>query len=127
MNAWLADVVLAMHFAFVVFIVAGLPLVWLGAIARWQWIRHRGFRIAHLAAILFVAFESLLGVLCPLTVWEDALRGMPERRTFIARWLHRLMYYDLPDRVFVIAYAVFAVAVALTYVAIPPRRKRGPQ
>ena len=127
MNAWLADVVLAMHFAFVVFVVAGLPLVWLGAIARWQWIRHRGFRIAHLAAILFVAFESLLGVLCPLTVWEDALRGMPERRTFIARWLHRLMYYDLPDRVFVIAYAVFAVAVALTYVAIPPRRKRGPQ
>lgn len=123
----LADLILVVHFLFVLFVVAGLPLVWTGALAGWRWVRHRGFRLAHLAAILFVAAESLAGVWCPLTLWEDALRGTAEDKSFVARWIHRLMYYDLPPAVFTAAYLLFAALVALTWWRIPPRHRKGTQ
>lgn len=125
MNALLADALLVLHFAFVLFVVGSLPLIWLGAWAGWGWIRSRAYRLAHLAAILFVTAESLLGMMCPLTVWEDALRGVQQDRSFIARWIYRVMYYQFPEYVFAIAYAAFAVIVAATYRAIPPHRNPG--
>lgn len=122
MNALLADAVLILHFGFVLFVVGSLPLIWIGAWREWTWIRCRVFRLAHLAAILFVTAESLLGMVCPLTVWEDALRGIRHDEGFIARWVHRVMYYQFPEHVFVVAYAAFAIIVAATYWLIPPRR-----
>lgn len=118
----LADVLLVVHFGFVLFVVLGLPLVWWGAAAGWGWIRHRAFRLAHLAAILFVAVEALLGMMCPLTVWEDALRGGGPASGFIARRVHDWLYYDLPPAAFTAAYVGYALLAALTYWKIPPRR-----
>jgi len=120
----LADLVLVVHFLFAGFIVAGLPLIWAGAGFGWRWVRHRGFRLTHLAAILVVTAESLAGVWCPLTIWEDMLRGTVEEKSFIARWIHRLLFYDLPPGFFTAAYLLFATLVALTWWRIPPRRKQ---
>jgi len=117
----LADAVLAVHFLFVLFVVGGFALILIGA-RHWGWVRNRAFRIAHLAAIVFVAAEALLGVTCPLTYWEDLLRASGrEERSFIGRWLAWLLYYNLPEWVFAIAYAAFASAVILAWRAIPPR------
>ena len=124
MAAFVADVVLLLHLAFVLFVVAGLPLVWIGAAAGWPWVRCPAFRLAHLAAIGFVTLESLLGMVCPLTVWEDALRGVSRERSFVARWIHVLIYYDLPEYVFTLAYVAFAALVALTWWLVPPLRGR---
>jgi polyferredoxin len=122
MYTLLADALLVLHFLFVVFVVASVPLIWAGALAGWSWVKNRRYRIAHLAAILFVTAEALLGMMCPLTVWEDALRGVQQERGFVARWLHRVLYYQLPEEAFVAAYAAFAVVVAATYYFVPPRR-----
>ncbi len=119
---WLADLILIVHFAFVLFVTGGLLLIWIGALAGWRWVRNFGFRIAHLAAISFVALEALLGMVCPLTAWEDALRGAPSETSFIARWLHRLLYYSFPDWVFTTAYLLFALAVAATWRYVRPQR-----
>lgn len=124
MNLLLADLVLLAHFFFVLFVVASLPLVWTGAAAGWRWVRHFGFRAIHLAAILIVSAEALAGIWCPLTILEDALRGHDADKGFIARWLHALLFYDLPSWMFTAAYVVFAAAVALTWLFIPPVRKR---
>jgi hypothetical protein len=123
MTSVLADLVLIAHFAFVLFVVGGLAVVWLGAAAGWRWVRNIWFRAAHLAAIAFVAAESLAGVWCPLTVWEDALRGRREEKTFVARWIHRVMFYEAPEWLFTTAYVSFAVAVAATWWWIRPRRR----
>lgn len=121
MNARLADLVLVAHFAFVLFVVGGFAAIWLGAALGWRWVRNRAFRYAHLAAIAFVAAQSLAGAACPLTVWEDVLRrGTPHGRSFVARWVGRLLYYDLPEWVFALAYVVFASAVAVTLWLVPP-------
>jgi len=124
MNPFLADIVLIVHFLFVAFVVGGLALIWVGAASGWAWVRNFWFRVAHLAAIVFVAGEALVGVWCPLTVWEDALRGVHGEKSFVARWIHRLLFYDFPGWVFTVAYVLFALVVIATLVWLPPRRRR---
>jgi hypothetical protein len=118
----LADIVLAVHFVFVLFVVAGLFLIWLGKALGWRWVQNFWFRALHLAAIVFVAAEAIVGVTCPLTLWEDSLRGGGDGTSFIGRWLSRLLYYTFPEWVFTVAYVAFALLVAMTYWFIPPRR-----
>jgi polyferredoxin len=118
-----ADVLLVVHFAIAAFIVGGLLLVWLGAALGWRWVKNPWFRYLHLAAIVFVAGEALIGMACPLTVWEDALRGGVRPESFVGRWVRQLLFYQAPEWVFTVAYAAWAAASALTLVLVPPRRK----
>lgn len=119
-----ADIILVIHALVVVFNVGGLAAIWIGAALKWRWIRNFWFRAIHLGAMGFVAAESLVGVLCPLTVLEDALRqgGRPES-SFVQRWVSRLLYYDLPERVFTVVYVLFALIVVLTFIYIRPGRR----
>jgi hypothetical protein len=118
----LADVVLLVHALFVVFVVGGLAFIWIGALCGWRGVRSFPFRILHLAAILLVCAEALIGVACPLTAWEDQLRASPAQSDFVARWLHRILYYDFPGWVFLTLYLLFALAVAVSFVLIRPSR-----
>jgi hypothetical protein len=122
MSPLLADTILLIHFAFVLFVVGGLGLTWIGVWCGWRWIRNLQFRILHLAAIIFVAGEALLGIMCPLTEWEDALRGATPDKSFIARWVHRLMFFQFPEWVFTTAYVLFALVVVATWRWVPPQR-----
>lgn len=122
----LADIVLLIHASFILFVVAGLVLIWIGWILKWKFVRNFWFRVLHLAAIGVVVMESISGVVCPLTLWEDKLRllaGSQARYTssFIQEWVHRLIFYDLDERVFTIIYLAFFLAVALSFWLIPPR------
>lgn len=119
----IADLLVAVHFAIVLFIVGGLLAVWAGAALGWRWVRDPGFRYAHLAAIGYVAAEALLGIACPLTVWEDLLRGGVQADSFVARWVRRLLYYDAPAWAFTAAYVAWALATLATLRFVPPRRK----
>jgi hypothetical protein len=121
----LADLLLVLHFCIAGFIVLGLILVWIGALAGWAWVRNRWFRYLHLAAIVFVAAEALLGAACPLTVWEDLLRGGLRPESFVGRWVQRLLYYSAPEWLFTAAYCAWAAATLLTLRFVPPRRKAG--
>lgn len=127
MESFLADLILIVHFVFVLFVVGGLALIWIGAACGWRRVRNLWFRLAHLAAILFVVAESLIGVMCPLTVWEDILRGGARSDMgFIARWVHRILFYHFPEWVFTAAYVLFALLVAGTWWLVRPsviRRK----
>ena len=122
-NAPLADFVLTVHFLFVTFVVGGLPLIWVGAAAGWDWVRNFWFRVAHLAAIVFVACEALIGIWCPLTIWEARLRGIEAEKSFIAQWIHRILFYDFPGWVFTTAYVAFALAVWATWWRVPPKKR----
>lgn len=122
MNPLLADIVLVVHFAFVLFVVGGLVLIWIGVVLRWAWVRNFCFRVAHLCAIVYVAAEAVAGIWCPLTVWEAELRGTQADTGFIAHWIHRLLFYDFPPWVFTAAYVAFALLVMATFWCVPPQR-----
>jgi hypothetical protein len=124
----MADTILVVHFLIAAFIVVGLVAVWLGAALGWPWVRNPWFRYLHLAAIGFVAAEALLGIACPLTVWEDLLRGgrtMPGgAESFVARWVRALLFYRAPEWVFTAAYVVWTLATLATLRLVPPRASR---
>lgn len=118
----LADAIVVVHLLIVLFVVAGVPLVYLGAARHWAWIRSWRWRLLHLIAIAVIAAESLLGIDCPLTVWEDRLRGEQISTGFVERWIDRILFYDAPTWVFTAAYVTFAALVVITWVAVPPAR-----
>lgn len=123
MSAALADAILVLHAAFVLFVVGALPAIWAGVALARPWALDPWFRGLHLAAIAFVVLESLLGYICPLTLWEDALRGVPTEEGFIRRWIHAWLFWSAPPWVFTAAYAGFALLVAATWWKWPPRRR----
>jgi hypothetical protein len=120
----LANIVAAAHLLIILFILLGVPLVYLGAALHWTWVRSRRWRMLHLGAIVFVAAESILGITCPLTTWEDTLRGQRNAIGFIERWIDKLIFYDAPTWVFTMAYMAFAALVLVTWILVPPTRGR---
>jgi polyferredoxin len=122
--ALLADIVLTLHVAVVVFVVGGLVLVIAGNLRGWRWVNALWFRVAHLGAIVFVVAETWLGLVCPLTTLEWWLRsqaGMAvEGKSFIAYWLQRLLYYDAPWWVFAVSCSLFGLLVLASWVYFPP-------
>jgi hypothetical protein len=120
----LADAVLALHVALVVFVVGGLVVVVAGNLAGWRWVNRPIFRLAHAAAIAVVVAEAWFGLACPLTTLEMGLRQRAGASTygggFIEHWLQWLLYYDAPAWVFVTLYTVFGLLVAATWWYFPP-------
>ncbi len=125
-GATLADLVLAVHAAFVLFVVGGLAAIWAGIALGRRFAFNPWLRAAHLAAIAFVALESVMGYACPLTLWEDALRGAPSGsgEGFIARVVHAWLFWNAPVWAFTLVYVAFAALVAWTWWRHPPRRLR---
>jgi len=119
----IADAILVVHFLIVLFIVGGLVAVWVGTAFGWPWVRNPWFRYAHLGAIAYIAGEALLGIACPLTVWEDIARGGVRPESFVGRWVQRLLFYRAPEWVFTTAYVAWALATLATLRLVPPRRK----
>ncbi len=120
----LADTVLIIHFLYVLFVVGSLPLIWIGAWLKLGFVRNVWFRFLHLAAILFVVAESLIGVTCPLTVWENMLRQVENDNSFMQVWVHRMMYFSFPEWVFTVTYILFAMLVAITFKLVPPNARK---
>lgn len=91
--------------------------------------RNPVFRIAHVLAIVLVAVDSMLGILCPLTEWEAALRRRAGQAveadvSFMARLVRHVIYFELPGLVFTTTYIAFALLVIATLFLVPPRRPR---
>ncbi len=120
----LADLVLLLHVLVVLFIVGSLVLIVLGGMRGWRWVRNPWFRVSHLLAIGLVAGQAWLGMVCPLTTLEMALRMAAGERTyaggFVAHWLARLLYYQAPLWVFALVYTSFAALVAGTWWLVRP-------
>lgn len=117
----LADAVLLLHLAFVVWAAAGGLLVWRRP--RWAWL--------HLPALAWGAYVLLAGKPCPLTPLENHLRALGGEAgyggSFIEHYLLALIYPDWAQaasgRVWQIAIAVGVLAVnALGYAAAWRRR-----
>jgi hypothetical protein len=123
-----ADLLLFGHVLFVAFVVLGLALILIGKPCDWDWVRNLWFRLAHLAAIGVVVLKSWVGVICPLTPWEMALRERAGDAvysgSFISHWLESILYFRAPAWVFTVCYTVFAAAVVASWFWVRPRCDR---
>ena len=114
------------HFSFVAFVVLGFVLIWAGFLLRRSFVRNFYFRLAHILAMGVVLLESLGGVVCPLTAWEDRLRllsgeGQSYTGSFIQHWLHRIMFFEFSESTFTMIYVLFFFLIVVTFWFVPPR------
>ncbi len=104
----LADAVLVLHLAFVLFVVFG------GWLVAWRW----KFAWLHLPAVAWGAFVEFSGRICPLTPFENWLRALGGERGysggFIEHYLGALIYPDALTRThqFVLGGLVIAINLA---------------
>lgn len=121
-----ADLVVAIHVAYVAYVIVGQLLIILAAPFRWQWARNPWFRFTHLLAIFIVALEAVQGWPCPLTVWEAQLREMAGQtfdgsESFMGQLLHDLLFVDVPQPVLNTGYVATLILVVQALVMYPPR------
>ena len=123
--AVVADGLLVMHGLFVLFLVLGLLLIYLGKVLSWQWVRNPWFRITHLLGISVVVLQSWFGMICPLTIWEMQLRSRAGEAiytgSFVANWVAELLYFQAPPWVFVVCYTFFGALVLSSWFVVRPR------
>lgn len=127
MNEFWANVIVAIHLGYMLYVVVGMAVILLGILLGWQWIRNPWFRMSHMAMILIVAFEAMIDFECPLTTWEHALRGGDgESETFIGSCLRFIMFPDVPEQYLSMIYYLFTLVVVASFLAAPPRFRRKP-
>jgi len=120
MRLLLAEATLVLHFGVAAFNAAMLILVPLGA-RRWAWVRYRRLRLAHLAMMVLIAVQTLLGQHCPLTLLEAALRAQEsDERLFFMRWMESLLYWNVPLEAFLGAYLACALWSIALWFWVPP-------
>ena len=110
----LADVVVAVHLAYLV----SIPL---GGFLAWRW---RGLIPIHLALVVIGLVSITIGFDCPLTTWEQSLRRRggqhPYRGGFVDHYLTGKIYprgYDTAVQV------LMAAAVVIAYAALMLRHR----
>ncbi|MBI4798661.1 MAG: DUF2784 domain-containing protein [Desulfarculus sp.] len=114
----LADLVMLVHFAWIVFILAGLPLA-----RRRPWLAW-----PHLGSLLVVLVLNLGGWYCPLTLLEYWLRSQDPAApaysgSFLFVYVDRLVYLRLPEIWLRLAGGAWAALNLLGYAWLWRRRQ----
>ena len=125
---WVADGVLIAHVGVAVFLVAGQIAIMWGGLTRSGWVRDPVFRVGHLALMAFIAGEAWLGVTCPLTTLEMALREWAHQPAWdistAEAWLRPVLFFSAPHWAFMAAHTTAVFAIVATLVAVPPDGRR---
>jgi hypothetical protein len=115
----LADLIVAIHIAFVVFVVLG------GLLAlRWRWILW-----LHVPAAVWGVYIEATGRICPLTPLENRLRtaagGSAYEGDFLARYLGPILYPPTLTREMQLALGALVIVInAAIYIVVWRRRSR---
>ena len=76
----LADLIVIVHAAYVLFVVLALPVILLGAWPGWGWVRNPVFRYTHLTMILVVVAEAWAGISLPADDMGEMAAALGRRR-----------------------------------------------
>jgi hypothetical protein len=124
----LADAMVLIHFAVVIFLVGGEFLILAGRALGWRWIGNRWFRGLHLLIMLAVATIAAMGEFCPLTTWENELRAIGnqpiDQASFLGHWAHRIVHVELDLQTLSVCYVLFALLVIASAFMAPVRWRR---
>lgn len=133
----LADLIMILHFAWILFMLWGFFLTLYSVIhlhvfrrpsqycSRFmdRWI----FRTIHLGGILFVAMLAALGKYCPLSILEYHIRlrydpALTYPGSFLVNWAEKLVYPSVPPLVIMIPTIVVGLFTLLAYLLYPPKK-----
>jgi hypothetical protein len=115
----LADVVLLLHLAFILFVVLGALLVWRFPHLAWL----------HLPAVMWAGLIEISGRVCPLTPLENHLRGLSGEAGypggFIEYYLLPIIYPHALTREIQVGLGITAIAInVVAYTVLHHRTRR---
>lgn len=120
----LAEAILWLHVCVILFNVAGLIVIPVGAWRGWPFVRMFWWRVLHLAILAIVALQAVLERACFLTVWQSDLLQRagetPSSAPLIERWVIRAIFWPLPPWFFVVLYIVVCIYALLLWRLVPP-------
>lgn len=122
----LADTIVVMHFAWIVFMLAGFIFT---VAAFWhkkffdKWL----FRTLHLCGIVYVSSLAILGKYCPLTIWENTLRqkydpGLTYPGSFMVHYIEMLVYPEVNPGIILIPTIFIAIFTIFVFIKKPPKK-----
>ena len=133
----LADLIVVIHFAWILFMLWGFFLTMCGFISayvlrrkkdRWRIFFDRWvFRTIHMGGILYVAIMTLLGIACPLTIMENGLRehynpDLTYHGSFVVHYIEKIVYPEANFLFFLIPTIVIAVFSIVMFILRPPAK-----
>lgn len=137
LNRILADMVVVIHFLWIVFMIWGFgftlcsvlavyvfrskPNMWQRFFDRWV------FRTVHLGGIVYVGMLTILGKYCPLTLVENAFRRRHDPSatcpgSFIVHYIEKLVYPNV-DPIIIIVPTIFIAAFTFGVFLVRPPAK----
>ena len=122
MKLFLADLILIIHFAVVLFIIFGFcfPIFYK---FKFNFAKNYYIRIIHISLITIVLVETLAGVICPLTIIENLLRNSTQSESLIAKLLRDLLFWDFSISYFLLIYFVCFSWTVFIWFFFPPNKK----
>ena len=122
--SWLGETILWLHVCIILFNVAGLIVIPVGAWRGWPFVRMFWWRVLHLAILGVVALQAVVEKVCFLTVWQSDLLQRagetPSSAPLIERWMIRATFWPLPLWFFVMLYIVIFIYTLLLWRLVPP-------
>ena len=119
----IAGALLLVHFSLAASITLGFFIIPIGYKLGWNWIKNRNLRLLHLSLMGVITVETIVGLTCPLTVLENMFRDVDYSSSFISYWIAQILYWDLPNQVFVILYSLCLGWVLILWKVCPPIQK----
>lgn len=124
----LADLIVVVHFLWMLFMLLGFFLTLKGFFNpkffdRWL------FRTLHTGGILFVAILVALKQYCPLTLWENALRikydpSLVYAGSCIVHYVQKLLYPDINPLIIRTVTTFIAIFSIVVFIIKPPEKIR---
>ena len=106
---WDADLTVATHSAFILFVIFGGLMAW-----KWSWLKW-----AHPPALIYGLLTEIFNWYCPLTSLEIELRGKAGltlyEGSFISAYLNRLIYLDVSQKTLIVAASAVCLLNLLLY------------
>jgi len=135
----LAEIIVVMHFVWVLFVLAGFILTLCGFFSfyilrstadRWRkffdkWL----FRTIHAGGILFVGILTMLKQYCPLTLWENTLRTKYDpflvyEGSCIVHYVQKLLYPDINPLIIRTVTIFITLFTIVVFIIRPPTKIR---
>jgi hypothetical protein len=123
-----ADLVVIMHFLWILFILFGFCITVYWVILKRKYLDMLIFRVVHLCGILYVGLLTILGKYCPLTVFEYNLKqkynsSATYSGSFIVDWIEKLVYPEVNPLVVQIPTIMIAISTITIFLFFPPKIK----
>ena len=119
----IAGALLLVHFSLAAFITLGFFIIPIGYKLGWNWMKNRNLRLLHLSLMAVITVETVVGLTCPLTVLENMFRDVDYSSSFMSYWIAQILYWNLPNHVFVILYSLCLGWVLILWKVCPPIQK----